>query len=146
MAGIKGWRGVETFGEGRLDWLRKFMPFKEGIPSHQTIGRVFSLLNPSTMEVTFTQFMMAMTGKKADQIVALDGKTLRRSFDKASSQKPLHILNACATENGLTLGQLLVDCKTNEITAVPELLDSLNLKGATITADALNTQKTIGKK
>lgn len=146
MAGIKGWRGVETFGEGRLDWLRKFMPFKEGIPSHQTIGRVFSLLNPSTMEVTFTQFMMAMTGKKADQIVALDGKTLRRSFDKASSQKPLHILNACATENGLTLGQLLVDCKTNEITAVPELLDSLNLKGATITADALNTQKTIAEK
>jgi predicted transposase YbfD/YdcC len=146
MAGIKGWRGVETFGEGRLDWLRKFMPFKEGIPSHQTIGRVFSLLNPSTMEVTFTQFMMAMTGKKADQIVALDGKTLRRSFDKASSQKPLHILNACATENGLTLGQLLVDCKTNEITAVPELLDTLNLKGATITADALNTQKAIAEK
>jgi predicted transposase YbfD/YdcC len=98
------------------------------------------------MEVTFTQFMMAMTGKKADQIVALDGKTLRRSFDKASSQKPLHIVNACATENGLTLGQLLVDCKTNEITAVPELLDSLNLKGATITADALNTQKTIAEK
>ena len=146
MAGIKGWRGVETFAEGRLDWLRKFMPFKEGIPSHQTIGRVFSLLNPSTMEVTFTQFMMAMTGKKADQIVALDGKTLRRSFDKASSQKPLHILNACATENGLTLGQLLVDCKTNEITAVPELLDTLNLRGATITADALNTQKAIAEK
>jgi predicted transposase YbfD/YdcC len=146
MAGVRSWRGAETFGEDRLDWLRKFMPFNEGIPSHQTIGRVFSLLKPSTMEVAFTQFMMTMTGKPADQIVALDGKTLRRSFDKASSQKPLHILNAVATENGLTLGQRLVDCKTNEITAVPELLDILNLKAATITADALNTQKAIAEK
>ena len=127
MAGVKSWRGAETFGEDRLDWLRKFMPFSEGIPSHQTIGRVFSLLKPSAMEIAFTQFMMTMTGKSADKIVALDGKTLRRSFDKASSQKPLHILNACATENGLTLGQLLVDCKTNGVTAAPELLDILNL-------------------
>lgn len=146
VIGVKSWRGVETFGKERLEWLRIFMPFAEGIPSHQTIGRVFSLVKPSVMERAFVQLMSAVTGKPPNQIVALDGKTLRRSFDKVSAQSPLHILNACATENGLSLGQLQVDCKSNEITAVPELLDALDLKGATITADALNTQKTIAEK
>jgi predicted transposase YbfD/YdcC len=90
--------------------------------------------------------MVFQTGKSADQIVALDGKTLRGSFDKALGQKALHILNACAVKNGLSLGQTLVDCKTNEITAVPELLDMLDLHGSTITMDALNTQKSVVEK
>jgi len=146
LIGVKSWRGVETFGNERLEWLQTFMPFLEGIPSHQTIGRVCSIVKPSAMEKAFIQFMSSATGKKPDQIIALDGKTLRGSFDKAASQKPLHILNACATENGLTIGHLLVDKKTNEITAVPELLDMLDLKNVTITADALNTQKNIAEK
>ncbi len=146
LIGITSWRGVETFGLERLEWLRKFKPFKEGIPSHQTIGRVFSLVKPRILEVAFIQFMSAATGKPPNQIVALDGKTLRGSFDKAIGQKPLHLLNACAIKNGIALGQVLVDSKTNEITAVPELLDMLDLHAATITTDALNTQKNIAEK
>jgi predicted transposase YbfD/YdcC len=139
------WRGVETYGEERLFLLRNFMPFEHGIPSHQTIGRVFSLVKPKVFEVAFIQFMCFMTKKPPEQIVALDGKTLRGSFDKAKGQTPLHILNACAVDNGLALGQAIVDSKTNEITVVPELLKMLDLHGATITTDALNTQKNIAE-
>jgi predicted transposase YbfD/YdcC len=146
LVGVRSWRGAETFGIERLEWLRGFFPFEEGIPSHQTIGRVFSLVKPAILERAFVQFMTAATKKSPEQIIALDGKTLRGSFDKAKGQKALHILNACAIENGLSLGQLTVGEKTNEITAVPELLDILDLKNATITTDALNTQKDIAQK
>ena len=146
LIGVNSWRGTEYFGQERLNWLRKFMPYENGIPSHQTIGRVFSLVKPKVLEVAFVQFMMAMTGQKPHQIVALDGKTLRGSFDRALGQKPLHLLNACSIDNGITLAQTAVDSKTNEIVAVPELLDMLQLENTTITADALNTQKDIVEK
>ena len=146
LCGIQSWRGIADFGHERKEWLQSFMPFKEGIPSHQTIGRVFSLIKTSALQNTFTQFLSSISGKSEEEIiVAFDGKTLRGSYDKDKGQKALHILNACAIDNGITLGHLVVDAKTNEMTAMPELLNQLDLKGATITADALNTQKEITK-
>src|SRR5690606_6047486 len=108
--------------------------FKNGIPSHQTIGRVFSLIDPKSFELCFVEFMKKFSSLTSEEIIALDGKTLRRSFDKGSGKSAVHMVNAWAVNNGVALGQLEVDCKTNEITAVPELLDLLDVKGATITA------------
>jgi predicted transposase YbfD/YdcC len=146
LIGIKSWRGIETYGDQRLEWLRQFKPFVHGIPSHQTIGRVFSIIKPKVFETIFIQFMIAATGKESGKIIALDGKTLKGSFDTDSGKQALHVLNACAVDNGLLLGQMKVDSKTNEIRIVPELLDLLDVKGATITTDALNTQKDIAEK
>jgi predicted transposase YbfD/YdcC len=145
ICGVKSWRGIEDFGEDRLDWLRDYFPYKNEIPSHQTIGRIMSLLKPSVVLNAFIQFMSFLFKVSEEEIIALDGKTLRHSFDKSSGQKAIHILNAWAINAGVAIGQLKVDCKTNEITAVPELLELLNVKGATIVADALNTQKNIAE-
>ena len=146
LCGVESWRGVEDFGEDRVEWLRKYLPFKNGIPSHQTHGRVMSLLRPSCVNKAFVQFMASLFDRPENEIISLDGKTLRHSFDKASGQKPLHILNAWAVNAGVSLGQIKVDSKTNEITAVPEILDLLDLKSGIIVTDALNTQKSIAAK
>jgi predicted transposase YbfD/YdcC len=146
LCGVDSWRGVEDFGEDRLDWLRKYLPFEHGIPSHQTLGRVMSLLKPSCVNKAFIQFISSLLNVDEDKIISLDGKTLRHSFDKATGQKPIHILNAWAVNAGLAIGQLKVESKTNEITAVPELLDLLDIKFATVVSDALITQKSIAAK
>jgi len=146
LCGVESWRGVEDFGVDRLEWLRKYLPYQNGIPSHQTLGRVMSLIHPKCVNKAFVQFMASIFDKPEDEIISLDGKTLRRSFDKASGQKPLHLLNVWAVNAGLSLGQLKVDSKTNEITAVPEVLDLLDIKSGIFVTDALNTQKTIAKK
>jgi predicted transposase YbfD/YdcC len=146
ICGVQSWCGVEEFGKDRIEWLRKYYPYENGIPSHDTLGRVMSLVKPTSIVKAYMQFMASLFQKPEGEIIALDGKTLRRSFDKASGQKPLHILNAWAVKAGLAIGQLAVDSKTNEITAVPELLDMIDVRHATITTDALNTQKSIAEK
>ena len=146
ICGVPSWCGVEDFGNDRLEWLRKYFPYANGIPSHDTIGRVMSLLKPTALVKVYAQFLSTLFNKPEHEIIAIDGKTLRRSFDKASGQPPLHVLNAWAVKAGLTLAQLAVDDKTNEITAVPEIMDILDIRHATITTDALNTQKDIAAK
>jgi len=146
ICGVGSWCGVEEFGNDRLEWLRTYYPYENGIPSHDTIGRVMSLIKPTALVKAYTQFMASLFNKPEEDLIALDGKTLRRSFDKASGQKPLHILNAWAVKSGLALGHLAVGKKTNEIMAVPELLDLIDVSHATITTDALNTQKGIAEK
>ena len=146
LCGVESWRGVEDFGNDRLTWLQSFLPYEHGIPSHQTIGRVMSLLKPATITKAFISFMTTLLPDSDLEIISLDGKTLRRSFDKAKGQKAIHILNAWAVDSGMSLGQMKVDSKTNEITAVPDLLDMIDIKSATIVTDALNTQKTIAAK
>ena len=143
LTGVDSFRGIEQFGLDKLDWLRRYLKFEHGIPSHQTIGRLFSLLRPAGVVKAYSQFLSQLFDKQEGDIVALDGKTLRRSFDKASGQTPIHVLNAWAVESGLALGQMVVDQKTNEISAVPKLLELIDVRGATVTADALNTQKAI---
>jgi len=145
LMGVESWRGIEMVGGERLSLLRLFFPYENGVPSHQTIGRVFSLFKPKAFESFFTLFSSTLSGSLDGKQIAIDGKTMRGSYDKASGQKALHILNVCAVDSGLSLAQLQVDEKTNEITAVPEILELLDVKGSNISVDALNTQKNLAE-
>src|SRR5271166_4905199 len=130
------------FGAAKEPFLRGFVRLRHGIPSHDTFSRVFRLLDPASFEACFTRFMRRFAEGLAG-VIAIDGKTLRRSFDRASGQSPLHMLHAWAVNQRLLLGQLAVDGKSNEITAVPKLLELLSLRGCIVTADALNCQRAI---
>lgn len=132
-------------GEAKEPFLRQFLRLRHGIPSHDTFSRVFRLLDPVPFEACFTRFM----GRFAESlrgVVAIDGKTLRRSFDRAAGKSPLHMLHAWSADQRLVLGQLAVEEKSNEITAVPRLLELLSLRGCIVTADALNCQRAIAAK
>ena len=145
IAGSDSWVDIELFGNERLAWLRTFLKLENGIPSHDTFGRVFARLDPAQLAACIEQWFIDI-GKEIGQHVAIDGKTLRGSFDKAAQRNPLHLVSAWATEARLTLGQIAVDDKSNEITAIPLLLDLLDLKGATVTIDAMGCQKDIAEK
>ena len=143
LLGIESWRGLELLGNERLSFLQRFFPFAHGIPSHQTIARIFSILKPKSFEQFFISWMARANGSNEGVQIALDGKALRGSYDKTSAKEALHLLNACAVDHGICLGQMEVGTKTNEITVVPQMLDALDIKGAMISVDALNTQKEI---
>jgi predicted transposase YbfD/YdcC len=145
IAGGDSWIDAERFGNERLAWLRTFLKLENGIPSHDTFGRVFARLDPAKLAACIQQWFIDI-GKELGQHIAIDGKTLRRSFDKAADRNPLHLVSAWATEARLTLGQIAVDGKSNEIKAIPLLLDLLDLKGATVTIDAMGCQKDIAAK
>jgi predicted transposase YbfD/YdcC len=145
IAGADSWADIERFGNQRLSWLRTFLQLTEGIPSHDTFGRVFARLDPAEL-VNCIQQWLAEIGREIGQHIAIDGKTLRGSFDKAAGKNPLHLVSAWASEARLTLGQIAVDSKSNEITAIPLLLELLDLKGAAVTIDAMGCQKEIAAK
>jgi predicted transposase YbfD/YdcC len=145
IAGADTWADIERFGNDRLAWLRTFLRLEGGIPSHDTFGRVFALLDPAGL-VACTQQWLDDLGREIGKHIAIDGKTLRGSGDKAAGRNPLHLVSAWATEARLTLGQVAVDSKSNEITAIPLLLELLDLKGATVTIDAMGCQKEIADK
>jgi predicted transposase YbfD/YdcC len=136
---------MALFGAAKEPFLRQFLPLKHGIPSHDTFSRVLRLLDPSAFAACFTRFMQRFA-ENLQNVVAIDGKTLRRSFDRASAQSPLHMLHAWSADQRLLLSQLAVDEKSNEITAVPKLLEMLSLKGCIVTADALNCQRATAAK
>lgn len=123
-------------------FLKRFLALEHGIPSHDTFSRLFRLLDPAAFRTWFIAFMQRFA-ETCEGVVALDGKTLRRSFDRASAASPLHLVSAWAADQRLVLGQLAVGDKSNEIVAVPKLLELLSLKGMIITADALNCQRQI---
>jgi predicted transposase YbfD/YdcC len=145
IAGADSWADIERFGNHRLDWLRTFLRLENGIPSHDTFGRVFAALDPAGLVACIRQWLDAV-GRQIGQHIAIDGKTLRGSFDTAAGRSPLHLVSAWASEARLTLGQVAVEAKSNEITAVPLLLELLELKGATVTLDAMGCQKEIARK
>jgi predicted transposase YbfD/YdcC len=144
IAGGDSWSDIERFGNERLDWLRTFLRLENGVPSHDTFGRVFSLLDPAQLVACIRQWLDEV-GREIGQHIAIDGKTLRGSFDHAAGQNPLHLVSAWACEARLTLGQVATDAKSNEITAIPLLLELLDLKGATVTIDAMGCQKEIAQ-
>ena len=146
LLGVESWRGIELIGHERIDFLKKFFEFSNGIPSHQTIGRVFSILKPKSFESFFIKWTSIIYGQNHGKQIAIDGKTVRGSRDKAKDKEAIHLLNAYAVDGGITLGQMEVGAKTNEIKLVPEMLDALEIKGAMISVDALNTQKDIAEK
>ena len=143
ICGADGWRDVKLFGHAKHDWLKSFLELPHGIPSHDTFGRVFALLNAEKFEACFREWVQAVEELSEGQIVAIDGKTLRRSHDRANGKAALHMLSAWASENGLVIGQLKVDEQTNEITAIPQLLDMLQINGCIVTIDAIGCQSEI---
>ena len=145
IAGADSWADIERFGNLRLPWLRTFLRLESGVPSHDTFGRVFALLDPAELVNCVAQWLEDI-GREIGQHIAIDGKTLRGSFDTAAGRHPLHLVSAWATEARLTLGQIAVDSQSNEITAIPLLLELLDVKGATVTIDAMGCQKEIAAK
>jgi len=145
VCGADDWEGVEEIATGGLDWLRGFLPFANGIPTAQTLRKVFRLLDAQVLERGFAAWA-ASTRLAAREVIAVDGKTLRGSKRSSDGKGALHLVSAYATEAGLVLAQRAVDGKSNEITAIPELLDMLNLKGAIVTIDAMGTQKEIAQR
>ena len=141
LSGADGWAGVALWGRAKLAWLQQFLPFANGVASHDTFGRVFALLDAAKFEQCFIAWMRSVCGAFNGLQVALDGKTVRRS--KSSGQKAIHMVSAFAHGLGLTLGQVKTAEKSNEITAIPELLDALLLKGCIVTIDAMGCQKAI---
>jgi predicted transposase YbfD/YdcC len=149
LCGADSWVDVEVFGQAKLSWLRTFLALPNGIPSHDTFGRVFATLDPQQFEQCFLSWVRAVVtptaGETAREVVALDGKTLRRSHDRGAGQAPLHLVSAWAAANGLVLGQMAVDTKSNEITALPALLQVLALHGCIVTIDAMGCQTAIAQ-
>ncbi len=143
VCGADTWVDVAEFGRSKEGWLRTFLALPNGIPSHDTFGRVFAALDPTAFEAAFLGWVQALAAATAGQVVAVDGKTLRRSHDRANGQGPLHLVSAWASANRLVLGQVAVDDKSNEITAIPALLDALALAGCVVTTDAMGCQTKI---
>jgi predicted transposase YbfD/YdcC len=146
VCGANTWVGVAEFGRSKEAWLRTFLTLPHGIPSHDTFGRVFAALDPVAFETAFLGWVRALATATAGQVVAVDGKTLRRSHDRAAGQGPLHLVSAWAGANRLVLGQVAVDEKSNEITAIPALLEVLALSGCVVTIDAMGCQTAIAGK
>ena len=142
VCGADDWEQVEGVAEGALDWLRGFLPFADGVPTAQTFRKVFRLIDKRALAENFAAWA-ASTQRVEREVVAIDGKTLRGSKTARDGTGALHLVSAYATQAGLVLAQRAVDGKSNEITAIPELLDMLALEGAVVTIDAMGTQKAI---
>ena len=143
ICGAEEWTEIEAFGQAKKKWLKKFLALPNGIPSHDTFGRVFARINPDEFQTSFLSWVRAVMVVTEGQVVAIDGKKLRRSHDRRLGKDALRMVSAWATENGLVLGQTKVAAESNEITAIPELLNVLELSGCIVTIDAIGTQKEI---
>jgi predicted transposase YbfD/YdcC len=144
LTGGEGFQDMELFGKSKRQWLQTFLALPHGIPSHDTFGRVFARLNPTRFQECFLSWTRAVAALTQGTLVSLDGKTVRASFDRATAASPLHMVSAwCSQNGGLVLGQLKTDSKSNEITAIPELLPLLAIKGCIVTMDAMGCQTAI---
>lgn len=145
ISGAEGWEDMEEYGQAQAEWFKEFLELPHGIPSHDTFRRVLARLKPDELTQCFVSWTEALRESLDGDIIAIDGKTLRRSFDHAASQGAIHMVSAWANAHRLVLGQLKVDDKSNEITAIPALLRMLELAGAIVTIDAMGCQKEIAK-
>jgi predicted transposase YbfD/YdcC len=143
IAGAEGWEDIEEFGKQKADWLRTFLQLPHGIPSHDTIARVFRLLDSEEFEMTFREWISIVNQRLGTRHIAVDGKSARRSHDRLTMKGMLHLVSAWSVDNRLVLAQQAVDEKSNEITALPELLKALQLQGALVTIDAMGCQKEV---
>jgi hypothetical protein len=135
---------MELFGKSKRPWLQTFLALPHGIPSHDTFGRVFARLNPQRFHACFLSWTKAVAALTQGALVSLDGKTVKASFDRATAASPLHLLSAwCSDQGGLVVGQTRTDSKSNEITAIPALLQLLAIKGCIVTIDAMGSQTAI---
>jgi predicted transposase YbfD/YdcC len=140
------WVEVESFGKAKQNWFERFLELPHGIPSHDTFGRVFALIDAEQFQTGFLEWVQAFRAVTEGQIIPIDGKKLRRSHDKTIGKEAIHMVSAWASENRIVLGQVKVDDKSNEITAIPKLLERLEIAGCIVTIDAMGCQKEIAKK
>lgn len=145
VSGCEGWKSIRDFGLLKLDWLRLFLPYENGIPVDDTLARVMRKLNTKQFANCFTSWIQGVTQATDGDIIAIDGKTLRRSYDGVSGKSAIHMVSAWSSANGVVLGQERTAEKSNEITAIPELLKNLAIKGCIVTIDAMGCQKDIAE-
>lgn len=143
ICGADSWASIELFAKSKLSFFKKFLNLPHGVPSHDTFGRVFAALDTEAFAKSFTAWVQDLASGVDANIVAIDGKTMRRTLDKANEKAAIHLVSAFAQANQLVLGQVKVDDKSNEIKAIPKLLEQLSLSGALVTLDAMGCQKTI---
>lgn len=146
ICGTDGWVELCEFAEAKEDWLITFLELPNGIPSHDTFSRVFSLMDPETFESCFISWIKSLSIDVKNEVISIDGKSLRGSHDKKKDKQMLHMVSAWASENKVMLGQVKTEDKSNEITAIPELLDMINVENSIVTIDAMGCQTAIAKK
>lgn len=147
ICGAESWDSIELFGKTKLSFLKTFLKLPNGVPSHDTINRVFSNLRPRFFEEAFVKWVNSLkNGDISREVISLDGKCIKGSKDSFHEKNPIYMVSAWASENQLVLGQLKVDEKSNEITAIPLLLEMLDIKGSIVTIDAIGTQTGIAEK
>lgn len=143
ICGAEGWEDVTEYGQAKQEWLSTFLALPNGIPCADTFGRVFARLDPEQLQICFGEWVKAVSCLLEGEVVAIDGKTLRHSYDKSQGKGAIHMVSAWASANRLVLGQKKVEEKSNEITAIPELLELLDVAGCIVTIDAMGTQREI---
>lgn len=146
ICGVDNWVEMERFGRAKEKWFSTFLELPNGIPSHDTFGRVFAALDPDAFRRCFIAWVESLAVVDVGDVIAIDGKSIRRSLDAANGARPLHLVNAWASEAGVALGQLATDTKSNEITAIPALLELLRVEGCIVTTDAMGCQKAIAQR
>jgi predicted transposase YbfD/YdcC len=145
ICGADDFVAIAAFGRKKREWLAKFLDLKDGIPSHDRFNAILAAIKPAEFEKCLLSWITALHEITDGQVIAIDGKTLRRSFDAASSKAAIHMVSAWATANHISLGQVVVDAKSNEITAIPKLLEILELSGSLVTIDAMGCQVEIAR-
>ena len=145
LCGADNWVEIEEFGKAQREWFDRFLKLPNGIPSHDTFGRVFGMLDPEQFATCFSQWVASVSQLVQGEVVAIDGKTLRGCHDRSNGRGALHLVSAWATENRMVLGQTPTAAHSNEITAIPELLQLLDLPGCLVTIDAMGCQKNIAQ-
>jgi len=143
ICGAESWVDIELYGQSKQEWLGTFLSLDNGIPSHDTFARVFARLDPEQMQECFIRWVRAISQLSQGEVIAIDGKTVRHSYDRAKGKGAIHMVSAWASANRLVLGQRKVDEKSNEITAIPQLLQVLAIEGCIVTLDAMGAQKEI---
>ena len=145
LGGAEAFTDIARFGEKKLDLLRRFRPFENGTPAHDHLGDIFATLDAQAFQGCFVAWVAALT-KTPAEVIAIDGKTSRRSYQKKGSKEPIHMVSAFAARQRLVMGQIAVAQKSNEIVAIPALLDMMTIEGAVVTIDAIGCQRSIAKK
>jgi hypothetical protein len=145
LAGAQCWTEIADYAESHSGWFEEHFELPHGIPSHDTFARVFALLDPSQFQASFFNWVQAIFPLTKETVIALDGKTMRGSHQRSKDLKALHVVSAWSCANGIGLGQLKVDEKTNEITVLPELIEQINVKDSIITIDAMGCQRNIAE-
>ena len=143
ISGADGWVGIEAYGNAKYEWLKSFLELPNGIPSHDTFSRVFARIEPQQFQECFLSWVNTIVGELELNVIAIDGKTMKQSYDRNDQQKALHIVTAWSSSHQLVLGQKKVDKKSNELTAIPELIEMLEIAGSVITIDSMGCQKDI---